>query len=439
MYLKFPWLSSRKHLIFRTIFDLLILFSLVKIINWGNSKYILIPFILNFSYIFGFYSNKKNLQKVFFLKNIELFKKCLYHFITSYLCFSFLNLFKILDLAFDKLALFLFFYLIISIVIENNSFIFEKLYKSKSNEWIIIGSKSFEDELCKLQKENKKNLKLVSNISITEKNYLKNKNFIIEDFEKLTIEERKILRDAHVNGYKVFSKLNWCELILQRIPAETFSLYDLIQIEIAPKMNTISFRIKRIGDIVFSLILIIITFPILVFISLLIFLEDRGPIFYTQKRSGLLNKTFTIVKLRSMTINSELDGPQWSYQSDSRVTKIGKIIRKYRLDEIPQLISVLKGEMSLIGPRPERPEIDLKLRSVIDKYDLRYLIKPGLSGWSQVNYPYGASIKDAEMKLSFDIFYMRHFSIFLDLLIFFKTLKLVFNAEGSNPLSTDNK
>ena len=140
-----------------------------------------------------------------------------------------------------------------------------------------------------------------------------------------------------------------------------------------------------------------------------------------------------------MYINSEIDGPRWSSKSDTRVTKVGKIIRKYRIDEIPQLISVLKGEMSLIGPRPERPEIDLKLRNIIDNYDLRYLIKPGLSGWSQVNYPYGASIKDAEMKLSFDIFYMKHFSIFLDLFIFFKTLKLVFNAEGSNPLSTDKR
>ena len=170
MNLKFPWLSSRKHLIFRTIFDFLILFTLVKITNCGPSTYILIPFILNFNYIFGFYSNKKNLQKEFFLKNIELFKKCTYHFITSYLSFSFLNLLKILDLAFDKLALFIFLYLVVFIAIENNSIFFEKLYSSKSNEWLIIGSKSFVNELFKLQKENKKNLKLVSDFSITQKN-----------------------------------------------------------------------------------------------------------------------------------------------------------------------------------------------------------------------------------------------------------------------------
>ena len=134
-----------------------------------------------------------------------------------------------------------------------------------------------------------------------------------------------------------------------------------------------------------------------------------------------------------MYINSEKNGPQWAKTNDKRITKIGKILRKYRIDELPQIINVLKGEMSLIGPRPERPEIEKKLSQVINNYDLKYLAKPGLSGWAQVNYPYGASIDDARIKLSYDLYYLKHFSIFLDLLIFFKTIKLVFNAEGSLP------
>ena len=174
-------------------------------------------------------------------------------------------------------------------------------------------------------------------------------------------------------------------------------------------------------------------FPILITAALLIYLEDRGPIFYSQRRSGLMNKDFYIIKLRTMYTNAEENGPQWSTNKDKRITKIGKLLRKYRLDELPQLLNVLKGEMSLIGPRPERPEIDKNLSKEINNYNLKYLAKPGLSGWAQVNYPYGASVEDAKMKLSYDLYYIKHFSIFLDLLIFFKTIKLVFNAEGSIP------
>ena len=146
-----------------------------------------------------------------------------------------------------------------------------------------------------------------------------------------------------------------------------------------------------------------------------------------------MNNNFSIIKLRTMHINSEKDGPQWSTSNDKRVTKIGKFLRKYRIDELPQILNVFTGQMSLIGPRPERPEIDKKLSQEIYNYNLKYLAKPGLSGWAQVNYPYGASVEDAKMKLSYDLYYIKHYSIFLDFLIFFKTIKLVFNAEGSIP------
>ena len=135
-----------------------------------------------------------------------------------------------------------------------------------------------------------------------------------------------------------------------------------------------------------------------------------------------------------MKINAEKDGIQWSHKKDQRITKVGKIIRATRLDELPQLLCVLKGSMSLIGPRPERPEIESKLLQELPYYNYRYIIKPGISGWAQVNYPYGASILDTKIKLSFDIYYIKHFSILLDILILFKTIKLVLNAKGSNPI-----
>ena len=135
-----------------------------------------------------------------------------------------------------------------------------------------------------------------------------------------------------------------------------------------------------------------------------------------------------------MIQNAELSGVQWSRKGDNRVTKVGKIIRPLRLDELPQLLSVLEGKMSLIGPRPERPEIESKLLKELPYYNYRYIIKPGNSGWAQVNYHYGASISDTKIKLSFDIYYIKHVSLQLVFFILFKTIKLVLNAKGSNPI-----
>ena len=147
----------------------------------------------------------------------------------------------------------------------------------------------------------------------------------------------------------------------------------------------------------------------------------------------MFGEKITIIKLRTMVIDAEKDGVQWAKNNDARITSIGNILRRGRLDELPQLISVLKGEMSLIGPRPERPEFNQFLNESIPLYNLRTWIKPGLSGWAQVNYPYGASTKDAQNKLGYDLFYIYNFSIFLDFLILFKTIKIVLSGIGSVP------
>ena len=139
-------------------------------------------------------------------------------------------------------------------------------------------------------------------------------------------------------------------------------------------------------------------------------------------------------KLRSMKSNAEKDGVKWSTQDDNRITKVGFWLRKTRIDELPQLFSVLTGDMSLIGPRPERPEIDEMLIKEIPNYNLRYLVRPGLSGWAQVNYPYGASVEDTKMKFSYDIYYIKNLSTFFDFLIFLETIRLVFNFRGSQPI-----
>ena len=195
----------------------------------------------------------------------------------------------------------------------------------------------------------------------------------------------------------------------------------------------LSYKIKNLVEFNISLFLLILFIPVIILFGLLIKIEDGGPVFYSQKRSGLNGKIFNVYKLRSMKINSEKNKAVWSYKGDKRVTKIGKFLRKSRIDEVPQLLCVLKGDMSLIGPRPERPEFDEMLSKKIKNYNMRNLVKPGISGWSQVSYPYGASVNDSEIKLSFDIYYIRNFSLLFDVLIFFKTIRLVLRLENSQP------
>ena len=184
-----------------------------------------------------------------------------------------------------------------------------------------------------------------------------------------------------------------------------------------------------------SLIILILSSPLILLAAIFIKLQDGGPIIYKQKRTGLWGDEIIIYKLRTMIKAAEAKGSKWSTRNDERITQIGKLLRKTRFDEIPQLLLVIRGEMSLIGPRPERPEFDIDLESAIKNYEIRYWIKPGLSGWAQVNYPYGASTKDAKIKLSYDLFYINNISFFLDLLILTKTIFLVFGASGSEPKS----
>ena len=236
-----------------------------------------------------------------------------------------------------------------------------------------------------------------------------------------------------MQGLKVLSVISWFEKEFHRIPTkiikDKYQLLDKFQsIE-----DNYQIRIKRVGDIVVSLFLLILCSPIFLVVSLMIFIEDRGPILYFQKRSGLKNINFKVIKFRSMKINAEKNGVQWSQRSDPRITKIGRLLRATRIDELPQLFCVIQGSMSLIGPRPERPEIEKDLIKDIPYYECRNSVRPGISGWAQVNYPYGASVEDAVNKLSFDIYYISNFSLLLDLLILFKTIKVVLTGKGHKP------
>ena len=225
----------------------------------------------------------------------------------------------------------------------------------------------------------------------------------------------------------------WCEVVLQRFPPEFLSDAELLRGEFSRPASKFETRLKRLGDVFLSALLIVLTSPLLLISALLIKIEDGGPVLYSQTRSGFEGTPYKIWKLRSMRIDSERDGAQWVKRVDSRITRVGYFLRRTRFDELPQLWCVLSGSMSLIGPRPERPEFDQDLEKKIPHYRLRQRIRPGLSGWAQVNYPYGSSVEDAANKLSYDLYYLKNFSFWLDLLILFKTMRLVFNAQGAIP------
>ena len=183
--------------------------------------------------------------------------------------------------------------------------------------------------------------------------------------------------------------------------------------------------VKRFIDIAVSSVGLVVAAPLILVAAIVIKLESKGTVFYSQVRTGRFSRSFRIYKLRTMASNSEVNGAQWAVKNDSRITAVGKVLRKTRLDELPQFWNVLKGEMSLIGPRPERPEFVGELSEQIPFYQQRHLVKPGLSGWAQVNYPYGASVEDAYNKLTYDFYYIKNASLALDLQIVLRTIGTV--------------
>jgi len=180
-----------------------------------------------------------------------------------------------------------------------------------------------------------------------------------------------------------------------------------------------------------ALIGAILSLPIVLVTAVLIKLESKGPIFYKQERVGRNGRTFVLTKFRSMRIDAEASGPVWASKGDARTTRVGRIIRKIRVDEIPQFWHILKGEMSFVGPRPERPHFVAQLAEEIPFYEQRHLIAPGLTGWAQIKYPYGASIEDARQKLQYDLFYIKNHGLFLDAIIMFETIKIILFGRGA--------
>jgi sugar transferase (PEP-CTERM system associated) len=239
------------------------------------------------------------------------------------------------------------------------------------------------------------------------------------------------LLDCRLNGIKVFDLSSHFEHHLGQIPIDSLNASWLIFGD-GFRQDFLRRLVKRTFDIVCSLALIVLGLPLMALAALAIVWESGFPVLYRQERVGRNNRTFHVIKFRSMRVDAEKDGrPRWASANDSRVTRVGAIIRKLRIDELPQLFSVLKGDMSLVGPRPERPFFVEQLTAEIPFYAVRHSLKPGLTGWAQVRYAYGACKEDAVRKLQYDLYYVKNHSLVLDLKILFSTVGVVLTGKGA--------
>ncbi len=254
---------------------------------------------------------------------------------------------------------------------------------------------------------------------------------VVETKISLSDEQVQSLMQLRLKGIPVYRLPDIWETLCYKLPS---SLLEDEWFAFSNGFNLvfcgISLKIKRVTDMILTGALSLLLLPLMVIVGLIIKLDSPGPIFYSQLRTGLYGKPFRVYKFRSMYQDAEKKGAQWASQRDPRITKVGYLLRILRIDELPQIWNVLRGEMSLIGPRPERPEFDVKLKEAIPYYELRYLVKPGITGWAQVLYPYGASLEDSYEKLAYDLYYIKNYSLWLDIVIVFKTIRVVLLGKG---------
>ena len=257
---------------------------------------------------------------------------------------------------------------------------------------------------------------------------------VLVDFTDKLLRDPKItekLLQYKLEGLQYYNYLEFYETYENKLPISHLSpKWFLENTGFEIYHNNFNLKAKRLLDLLFALLIGIFAAPVIVLAAIIVKLESKGPVFFIQERIGEGNKKFNIVKFRSMTTDAEKDGPQWASKNDNRVTKFGKIMRATRIDELPQLWNVLRGEMSFVGPRPEREFFIQQLEKEIPYYNLRHTVKPGLTGWAQVMYPYGASVEDAYRKLQYDLYYIKHHSIPFDVKVLLKTVTIVIFGKG---------
>lgn len=389
-------------------------YYLLDLLNFNNYQYKTKDFIYSTSINFGgfciFY---------FFYKKIE--------FIHAFIFYDlFQNVLRYLLLICNKK--------IVNIVIidsgENTDKIADILEKNKQYNYIGY-----------LNDEEKSKEKYLGKITDIEK-IVKEKNIesIIFTSRKQIINYSSIITNLKLQGIKIIDYISFLEKCEGKIDTEKIDdLWIVMSDGFVVLNNTLQKRIKRFFDIVVSISMLIIAMPFIILTFILVKLDVgikspmkviKNPAFFKQKRIGMKGNEFEIIKFRSMKIHDPAKFSKYASENDNRITSVGKFIRKTRLDELPQLINVLRGEMSFVGPRPEWNVLGREYEKKIKNYKLRYAVQPGLTGWAQVMYSYGASLEDAEIKLEYDLYYIKHQDFVMDMIIFFKTCKTVIFGKG---------
>jgi len=253
---------------------------------------------------------------------------------------------------------------------------------------------------------------------------------VVADPRRTSKRDLTALIDSRMRGLKVEQAVESCESMCGKIWIEGLEpewwVYSDGFIPTAPCRF-----LKHAIDMTGAIVLLLTLWPLMLLSAIAVKLTSEGPVFYRQERMGLHGRTFMVLKFRSMRVDAESkSGPQWATQNDQRTTPIGGFLRKFHIDELPQLFNVLKGDMSFVGPRPERPYFVEMLKRDIPYYDVRHYVRPGITGWAQVKHPYGASVEDSYQKLQYDLYYQKHMSLLLDLNIVLKTLRVILAGDG---------
>ena len=419
----------------------------------------------NFSYLFGILTVVVYLIGLLLLINRELGIRNVLIIISALIAYYIANVYNIVanryrlrDMAtvivintiFMSLTVFLgFFSLYEGIILFGTVSLFQIVFRYIVNMSMIerqkilfVGQNDYTSDLLESIKKDDQ-YKLIGFLKDEKKEVLKNailkicevkKIDIIVNFRDDLLLDTKLvdmLLKYKLNGLQYYNYLEFYEKYENKLPISHLSpKWFLEDSGFEIYYNNFNLKAKRLLDLIFGMIIGICVFPIMILSAIIVKLESKGPVFFIQERIGEGNKKFNIVKFRSMTTDAEKDGPKWASKNDNRITKWGKIMRATRIDELPQLWNVLRGEMSFVGPRPEREFFIQQLEKEIPYYNLRHTVKPGLTGWAQVMYPYGASVEDAYRKLQYDLYYIKHHDILFDIKILLKTITIVVFGKG---------
>jgi sugar transferase (PEP-CTERM system associated) len=252
---------------------------------------------------------------------------------------------------------------------------------------------------------------------------------VVATDDRRGLDVRELLA-CRLAGLEVIQAITFCERVLKKIPIELVKPSDLVFSDGFQRPRLLLWT-RRAVSLATSVVLFIFALPILLLAAIAIKLDSPGPVFYSQERVGAHGRTFPMLKFRTMRTDAETGTAKWAMKNDPRITGVGRWLRRFRIDELPQIFNVIRGEMNVVGPRPERPEFVADLSAQIPYYDLRALVPPGITGWAQIRYPYAASLEEAREKLQYDLYYVKHLSVMLDLVILFHTAKTVLFGRGA--------